>query len=719
MRRLWTILVLLGALTAVAGAEPNIRRFEGSPFSGTNLTVEQARSLGTGTYRFSLLGDYEKKSVIFIRDGQPEDILGQRLLVDALVSYGITDWLDAGLVLPMAFAQTGRLVQDDQSIATVALGDPQLALRLRIADLLEETINLSAVAATWIPTQQQDTYLSEDGAGGQAKLVATYHITRATNAGLSVGYFARPTTMFAGLKMDDELRFALAANHRMLGRRLQVGTEAKFGTDASRPFSQKQLNAGDLNIGVKLNSPRGHGLLLGTGIGLLSGIGTPAWRVFAGYGFTGRTSAPRARLRQDGQIAQRQSGGETRMGTMLPTQTAVTSARTIDFDGDGLLGAEDRCPIHPEDKDFFEDEDGCPDLDNDLDGIPDHKDVAPIWAEDWDGYQDLDGVADADNDGDGIDDTTDKCPNASGAGDGCPNSPISWLSRLKTKHEYDHSAAPVMMGPYIIPMAPIVFETKTQKLSAASEKTLDALARFIKLNPRLLRLEVAVHRNTKASRAIDQWISTLQAARVKEALVERGVDRVRLYPIGYGQTRRSNTLALNRFDDSQIELRWLQEGDVLPTLGSLEPPAEVANSKEARQIIHIKPVIVSKKTRLFTELKLRFKPRKSTLTSQSLKSLQLLSAKFQALQHKHIEIGVHTDGLGAKAKKKALSEARAKEIKRILVTMGLSPDLVVARGYGASRPVASDETAAGRARNRRVEFLVSEDKPSATNKEAR
>ena len=717
--RVSTVMVLMGGLLAIAHAEPNIRRFEGSPFSDSNLTVDQASSLGTGTYRFSLLGDYEKKSAIFIRDGQPEDILGQRLLVDALVSYGVTDWLDAGFVLPMAFGQTGQLVNTNKDISTVALGDPQLALRVGMADLLGESINLSLIASTWIPTQQPDTYLSETGAGGQARLVTTYHVTPSTNAGLSVGYLARPETMFAGLKMDDELRFAIAANHRLLGRRLQLSTEAKFGTDASRPFSQKQLNAGDLNIGVKLNSSSGHGLLLGTGMGLLSGVGTPAWRFFAGYGFTGRASTARSVLSQSGQIEQSQHGSLQGLGPGQRAPSAVISARVIDLDGDGLVGADDRCPIHPEDKDFFEDEDGCPDLDNDLDGIPDNKDVAPIWAEDWDGYQDLDGVADADNDGDGIDDTTDKCPNASGAGDGCPNSPLSWLSRLRTKHEYDHNAAPLMMGPYIIPVAPIVFETKTQQLTAASEKTLDALARFIKLNPRFLRLEVAVHRNTQASRGVDQWISNVQAARVKEALVERGVDGVRLYPIGYGQTRRSNTLALNRFDDSQVELRWLQEGDARPTLGSLEPPTDVGNSKEARNILRVRPVIVSKKTRLFKELKLSFKPRKTTLTAQSLKNLERLTSKFLALKDTHIEIGVHTDGLGAKRQKKMLSQARANSIRRILIEMGLTAELVKAKGYGASRPVASDETASGRASNRRVEFLVSEDKPSAKSEEPR
>ncbi len=62
----------------------------------------------------------------------------------------------------------------------------------------------------------------------------------------------------------------------------------------------------------------------------------------------------------------------------------------------------DKCTNVPEDKDGFEDEDGCPDLDNDKDGIPDLKDKCPNEPEDMDGFEDNDGCPDPDNDKDGI-----------------------------------------------------------------------------------------------------------------------------------------------------------------------------------------------------------------------------------------------------------------------------------------------------------------------------
>jgi len=84
-------------------------------------------------------------------------------------------------------------------------------------------------------------------------------------------------------------------------------------------------------------------------------------------------------------------------------------------------------PNDPEDKDGFQDTDGCPDLDNDGDGIPDAKDQCPNDPEDKDGFQDEDGCPDFDNDKDGIPDAADQCPNEPETvngyadDDGCPD----------------------------------------------------------------------------------------------------------------------------------------------------------------------------------------------------------------------------------------------------------------------------------------------------------
>jgi outer membrane protein OmpA-like peptidoglycan-associated protein len=82
-----------------------------------------------------------------------------------------------------------------------------------------------------------------------------------------------------------------------------------------------------------------------------------------------------------------------------------------DRDGDGILDRDDQCPDVAEDRDGFQDDDGCPDPDNDGDGIPDAKDKCRDAAEDFDGFQDEDGCPDLDDDKDGVPDVDDKCRN--------------------------------------------------------------------------------------------------------------------------------------------------------------------------------------------------------------------------------------------------------------------------------------------------------------------
>lgn len=94
-----------------------------------------------------------------------------------------------------------------------------------------------------------------------------------------------------------------------------------------------------------------------------------------------------------------------------------------DADRDGILDADDRCPNEPEDKDGFEDSDGCPDPDNDGDGVPDVHDECAGEPEDKDGFDDGDGCPDNDNDEDGISDADDACPDDGGPAEtgGCPD----------------------------------------------------------------------------------------------------------------------------------------------------------------------------------------------------------------------------------------------------------------------------------------------------------
>ncbi|MCX8018954.1 MAG: OmpA family protein [Chitinophagaceae bacterium] len=71
-----------------------------------------------------------------------------------------------------------------------------------------------------------------------------------------------------------------------------------------------------------------------------------------------------------------------------------------------------------------------------------------------------------------------------------------------------------------------------------------------------------------------------------------------------------------------------------------------------------------------------------------------------------VEISGHTDNVGRPTDNMKLSQNRARAVVNYLAAKGISPDRLIARGYGETRPVANNKTEAGRAQNRRTELKI-------------
>ena len=71
-----------------------------------------------------------------------------------------------------------------------------------------------------------------------------------------------------------------------------------------------------------------------------------------------------------------------------------------------------------------------------------------------------------------------------------------------------------------------------------------------------------------------------------------------------------------------------------------------------------------------------------------------------------IRIEGHTDSVGSAAYNQTLSENRALSVRSYLIQNGVAPSRIEAIGFGMTRPIASIDTAEGRAQNRRVEILI-------------
>jgi outer membrane protein OmpA-like peptidoglycan-associated protein/tetratricopeptide (TPR) repeat protein len=71
-----------------------------------------------------------------------------------------------------------------------------------------------------------------------------------------------------------------------------------------------------------------------------------------------------------------------------------------------------------------------------------------------------------------------------------------------------------------------------------------------------------------------------------------------------------------------------------------------------------------------------------------------------------IEIGGHTDNSGIEKENESLSQDRAKAVYDYLISKGIAADRLTYKGYAATRPLSGNNTAEGKARNRRTEFVV-------------
>jgi len=87
--------------------------------------------------------------------------------------------------------------------------------------------------------------------------------------------------------------------------------------------------------------------------------------------------------------------------------------------------------------------------------------------------------------------------------------------------------------------------------------------------------------------------------------------------------------------------------------------------------------------------------------------LKTAAADLKQLKAGHVlEIAGYTDNTGDAALNLALSQKRAESVREALIKYGADPDMLVAKGYGEANPIANNDTAEGRLKNRRIEYHV-------------
>jgi outer membrane protein OmpA-like peptidoglycan-associated protein len=99
-----------------------------------------------------------------------------------------------------------------------------------------------------------------------------------------------------------------------------------------------------------------------------------------------------------------------------------------------------------------------------------------------------------------------------------------------------------------------------------------------------------------------------------------------------------------------------------------------------------------------------FETGNSALRTESFTVLDIVAQSLIANPDIRLEIAGYTDNTGSSAVNQRLSQARADVVRAYLVTRGVAPDRMTAKGYGPSDPIAPNTTREGRAQNRRVEL---------------
>ncbi|MCQ2140935.1 MAG: OmpA family protein [Bacteroidales bacterium] len=102
-----------------------------------------------------------------------------------------------------------------------------------------------------------------------------------------------------------------------------------------------------------------------------------------------------------------------------------------------------------------------------------------------------------------------------------------------------------------------------------------------------------------------------------------------------------------------------------------------------------------------------FKTNSSTLSADSKAALKDFAQKMSDMVETDITVYGHTDNTGSDAVNEKLSAQRANSVSTYLQSLGIDKSRIVSEGKSYSMPVATNETAEGRAQNRRVEIYIS------------
>jgi len=150
-----------------------------------------------------------------------------------------------------------------------------------------------------------------------------------------------------------------------------------------------------------------------------------------------------------------------------------------------------------------------------------------------------------------------------------------------------------------------------------------------------------------------------------------------------------------------------QDGDGVPDIDDKCPAVPGPAQNDGCPPSESEPMVEIETTRLSLKDAIHFDTGKDTIRPESSRILDEISSILQSrAEIRRVRVEGHTDNVGSRPYNLDLSQRRAASVVRALVARGVPAGRLLPAGFGFDRPVASNSTALGRAKNRRVEFTI-------------
>ena len=508
------------------------------------------------------------------------NVVAGQVRLELLGAIGLMDFLQVELGIPMAVnvGEADYTVgsRSTDQLSGAAAGDIRLAVGFDVIGALPASaqaavggLGVGFRQSIWIPSGDADSFNGEGSVRAETTLVIDYQVGGGWRVGTNLAWHFRERSQVFNVVNDDAFRWGAFARGPVGVRDLELMASV-FGSvqladqmDPLEPGATLRDGSYDpIEVlgGVSYRVLDRFQVQLAAGAGVNGAIGAPGFRVLTQLGYVAdRASDADHDGIEDAQdacedVAEDRDGFEDTDG--CPEQ---------DNDRDGLVDSADRCPNQAEDLDGFEDGDGCPDFDHDGDGLAEGVDKCPLQAEDVDGFQDGDGCPDPDNDRDGVLDTLDRCPMAKEDidgfqdGDGCPD-PDDDLDGIvdaadPCPRDPKNLCRALKRGNAIVIYDRVRFQKRKASIQRGSFGVLNAVAAILKRYPEVRRVEVEGHTDADGSARRNRTLSQARAAAVVAYLVSKGIDGQRLRPVGYGPDRPvvRNSSAANKQKNRRVQ----------------------------------------------------------------------------------------------------------------------------------------------------------------------